>query len=254
MSNFTDLLVEVKSSTVLVLARTDLEEIPETGEYVKTSDNVVFSKGTGFCVNPNGSIVTASHVIPDDATSIEVHFATELEVSHSATLLERDEDGDVCIIKIDNDKNQFPFVKLGNFDDCREGDDVGFIGFPLHFNFPITHKGIISGKTRISYEEDLQAVPVITVNAFVNPGNSGGPVFHGETGEILAVVNAKPNLPNKNMFLRLPPDYSPGMTIGGVDPLTLTVETYNRTIKHIGEVTQIGMGFCSSSDLVIALL
>ncbi len=254
MSNFADLLAGVKSATVLVLARTGMQELPEIGEFIRTSDNAVLSKGTGFCVDQSGSIITASHVIPNNSAGIDVCFATAPEISYSALLASRDEDGDVCIIKIDKDKNKFPFLKLGNFNDCREGDDVGFIGFPLRFDFPITHKGIISGKTRISYEEGLNSVPVLTVNAFINPGNSGGPVFHGDTGEILAVVNAKPNLPNKNMLLRLPPDYSPAMTIGGVDPLTLTVDTYNRTIKHIGEVSQIGMGFCSSIELAKALL
>jgi len=254
MTDFVNIVPEVKAATVLVLASTNLRELPQIGEYIKTADNRILSKGTGFCVDPTGPVVTASHVIPDDASGVQIRFAAALEVPYPATLRARDKDADICVLDINIRVPQLPYARLGAFNECREGEEIGFIGFPLQFSFPITHRGIISGKTHLAYEQGLKAVPVLTVNAFVNRGNSGGPVFRADSGEILAVVNAKPNLPNENMFLRLPPNYSPIMTLGGVDPLALTVETYNRTIKHIGEVTQIGVAFCTSIDLVKALL
>jgi len=132
------------------------------------------------------------------------------------------------------------------------GADIGFIGYPLDFQFSIVHRGTVSAKPTIALYTE-KPVSLVMINAFVNPGNSGGPVFDADTGEVIAVVNARRNVGPSEMLIHLPPGYQPGMTIGGVDPVGLSVETYNRAVTYIGQVTQVGMGFCTGIQAVTAL-
>jgi len=48
--------------------------------------------------------------------------------------------------------------------------------------------------------------------------------------------------------LKLPSNYSPTMTIDGVDPISLSVETYNTNLRFIGDVTQVGIGYSTSIE------
>ena len=86
------------------------------------------------------------------------------------------------------------------------------------------------------------------LNAFINPGNSGGPVFSADTGEIIGIINSRMNVVDENQFLKLPSEYSPIMTLGGIDPIGLSVETYNANLRQIGDITQVGIGYSTSIE------
>lgn len=139
--------------------------------------------GTGFVIksNENASyLLTAYHVV-DGAQSFEI-ISKDLK-SIRASPYSGMPDLDLAIIKVET---KLKPVKLGNFVDIKVGSKIAFSGYPL--NDPIaqiTHEGIISFKG--SYNN----IPLITVNSFVNKGNSGGPLFFSDTGEVIGVINAR---------------------------------------------------------------
>ena len=71
---------------------------------------------------------------------------------------------------------------------------------------------------------------------------------------MVGIVNARKGVDTRRRRIRLPEGYTPGMKIGGVDPVGLAVETYNMNIEYIGEVAQFGIGYCSSAEYVQAIL
>ncbi|HUV03060.1 MAG TPA: serine protease [Desulfobacteria bacterium] len=246
-NNFAGNVEQIKPAVVMILAETNRSEIPFTGgEYIMMSDKV-FSKGTGFIVTEDGFILTANHVVREAKDKIQVRIMQDNKFKfYEAKLISENVDADVALLKIEGEK--FPNTKLGEYNEFKEGMSIGFIGFPLTMNLPITNNGIISGIGKFQYEKDGEVVDIYTLNAFINQGNSGGPVFSADTGEVIGIINARMNVINENQFLKLPPDYSPIMRIGGIDPITLSVETYNSNLKFIGDVTQVGIGYSTSIE------
>lgn len=260
------IIQRMKPSVVVVFAETQLGQLPFTGEYV-TQDNVpfripedrgrVWSKGTGFIVNAEeGLVATAYHIIKDCPPEglIEIYSHLGGGIRHRATVFRVDTDADVAILQ--TERLNLSSLKLGHFNDGIDGMEVAFIGFPLKLDFHITHKGIISGKTRIRYYQNTRPVNVFTINSFVNRGNSGGPLFFqdDDEGNVIGIINARRALDIQPAMLRLPPNYQPMMKISGVDPIGLSVDTYNRAVALIGDVGQVGIGFSSSIDYIRAIM
>ena len=67
----------------------------------------------------------------------------------------------------------------------KVGTKIAFTGYPLYGPVQVTHEGIIS------FTGGYNNKPLITVNSFVNKGNSGGPLFLSDTGEVIGVINAR---------------------------------------------------------------
>lgn len=244
-NNLSDNVEKVKPSVVMVFAETNRSELPFTGGEYILMNNKVFSKGTGFIVTEDGYILTANHVVKEAKDKIQVNVIKDNRFEpYKAKLISCNNAADIALLKING--NGFPHVSFGDYDKFKEGIEIGFIGFPLNMYLPITNNGIISGKGKFQYEKDENAIDVYTINAFVNRGNSGGPVFSADTGEVIGIINARMNVVDENQFLRLPPNYSPVMKIGGVDPIALSVETYNANLRFIGDVTQVGIGYSTS--------
>lgn len=241
---------KVKPAVVKIFAETELKNIPYVGDYISLNDKI-YSGGTGFFVSDDGKIATEAHVV-GDSNNIVVFVQNE-QSQYTATILEKNKDADLAIIKIA--KISTPSVKMANFESVAEGEEVGFIGYPLYFQIPLLTKGIISAKGNYKLDDTLNPIKLSIINSFVNRGNSGGPLFKAKTGEVIGIVNSRSKTNEvANQIIRLPDNYSPGMTIGGVDPITLSVETYNRAVGLIGDVSQIGIGFSASSDYITELI
>ncbi len=248
-----DLVEKIKPSIVCIIAETNLKEIPLTGGEYLEMDNKVWSSGTGFIYSEDGYIITANHVIENNTGNIIVSVQENgKSKDYKAKVLNFNEDADIAIIKIE--VSGLNFLELGDYNEVKEGEEVAFIGFPLIFRFPITHTGIISAKTKSKYKEDKESVDVYTINAFVNQGNSGGPLFSVKSGKVIGIINARFNQIPEKLFLKLPENYEPIMRIGGVDPISLSVETYNRNLRYTGEVNQVGIGFSTSINYAKSLL
>jgi len=153
--------------------------------YQKAASAIVLIKtdkavGTGFIVAPNGLIATALHVV-EGATRVAVKTASG-DIYDNVSLLAKDERRDLAILKVTG--FDFSFVKLGNSNDIKPGDQVIVIGNPLgaeQLQTSITD-GIISGLRDLG-----DGYKVIQITAPVSPGNSGGPAF-SSNGDVIGVV------------------------------------------------------------------
>ena len=194
-----DAVQKVKAAVVLV------------GTY-KATDNPRFQlRGTGFVVGNGLRVVTNFHVLPE-ATGLSDAPALVVQVRgpdgqwqrRSVVRELRDEPRDLAILRMDGDP--VPSLVLGDSDRVREGDDLAFTGFPiggvLGFS-PVTHRATVSSITAAALPSPVarqlqeRAVrglrdgtfDIFQLDATAYPGNSGGPLFDPQTGDVLGVLN-----------------------------------------------------------------
>jgi len=138
--------------------------------------------GSGFVIDPSGLVVTNNHVI-DGADEIEVVFDDGTRIP--AELKGTDTKTDLALLEIKGD-GEFPFVVFGDAEAARVGDWVVAIGNPFGLGGTTT-KGIISARGR-----DIRSGPLddfIQIDAPINRGNSGGPLFNTR-GEVIGINSA----------------------------------------------------------------
>ena len=154
--------------------------------------------GSGFIIDASGTIVTNNHVI-DGAEEIQVVLddGTELD----ATLVGHDPKTDVAVLKVSS-KKPLPTVPWGDSDRLEVGDWVVAIGNPFGLGGTVT-SGIVSARGR-----DINAGPYddfIQVDAAINRGNSGGPLFNTD-GQVVGMNTAifSPNGGNIGLGFSVP--------------------------------------------------
>ncbi|PZP46834.1 MAG: endopeptidase [Azospirillum brasilense] len=138
--------------------------------------------GSGFLVDAEGHVVTNNHVVKD-AASVKVTLDDGRELP--ARIVGRDERTDLALLKIDAGSN-LPFLKLGDSDKARPGDWVVAVGNPFGLGGTVT-AGVVSARGR-----DIGAGPYddfLQVDAPINRGNSGGPLF-AQDGTVIGVNTA----------------------------------------------------------------
>jgi serine protease Do len=128
------------------------------------------SLGSGFIIDPSGLVVTNNHVI-DGADEITVTLQDN--TSLKATVVGRDETGDIALLKVMPDK-PLPAVQFGDSDAARVGDWVLAIGNPFGLGGSVT-AGIVSARGRNIHQGPYD--DFIQTDAAINRGNSGGPLF-----------------------------------------------------------------------------
>ena len=133
--------------------------------------------GSGFVIDAAGFIVTNNHVV-DGASRITVKLEDGRELQ--ARLVGRDARTDVALLKVEAGA-PLPFVALGDSDLAQPGDWVVAMGNPYGLSGTVT-TGVVSATGR-----DIGAGPYddfIQVDAPINQGNSGGPLFARDGGVI----------------------------------------------------------------------
>jgi len=193
-----DLVARAKRSVVLV------------GSY-GLMDNPRFGfRGTGFVVGDGRHIITNAHVIPapapervDRAVAIQVWTPESQWMVREARLVSVDVPRDLALLSFDGPAA--PALKLAATE-VREGTSIVLMGFPIGGALGyshVTHRGIVSARTAIvppaTGPQGLSeravrqlrqgAFEVIQLDATAYPGNSGGPVFDAESGDVVGVVS-----------------------------------------------------------------
>lgn len=246
--DFSKISKRALESTVLVASDKDISKINFSGDTLVVDDPGLSGAGTGFFVRNDGYIVTAQHVI--NAISGEIMVLTSDGKRYKATIANTNDGSDLAIIKIDGN-GDFPAVQLGYFDNIIPGDDIGFVGFSLSIGVvkPLIYRGNLSAKG-----VDKIGTKVFSINAFVNRGNSGGPVFSAKTGRVIGMLSARQRDVSSSQFIQLPAGYNSALMLGGIDPVKFNVDLYNETVKLVGDVSQVGIGLVYSLDGIGALL
>ncbi len=138
--------------------------------------------GSGFVIDPSGLILTNRHTIDGGNTYLVVlDDHTELR----ATLTYRALGIDLALLQVHAGR-PLPAVRWGDSDAMRPGAPVIAIGNPLGLGGTVT-TGIISALNRDIKETRVDSF--IQIDAPLNPGNSGGPLFNA-AGEVVGVNTA----------------------------------------------------------------
>lgn len=145
--------------------------------------------GSGFIISEDGYIATNYHVIQkaleeDLPVKVMLHDGSE----YDATIVGGEQDNDIAVLKIQATGLQ-P-VTLGNSDELSVGEQVYAIGNPLgELTYTMTG-GMVSALDRVINTDVSTSINVFQIDAAINSGNSGGPVFNAK-GQVVGVATAK---------------------------------------------------------------
>ena len=138
--------------------------------------------GSGFIIDRSGLVLTNNHVV-DGASQVTVQLSDGREFK--GTVLGTDPKTDVAVVRI-NGGGSFQPVQWGDSNHVRVGDSVFAVGSPFGLGNTVT-AGIVSARSRDigegPYDDFLQ------VDAAINSGNSGGPLFDGD-GRVVGMNTA----------------------------------------------------------------
>ncbi len=130
--------------------------------------------GSGSVIDAEGHILTNNHVV-EGAQRLTVNFGGERV--YPATIVGRDPDTDLAIIKITPPSEGLTVIPLGDSDKLVVGQKVLAIGNPFGLDRTLT-TGVISGLQRpIRARNGRPIDAAVQTDASINPGNSGGPLL-----------------------------------------------------------------------------
>ena len=196
LPDFVDLVTRVTPAVVSITSKMgvqqaadDEEEQPRFGGQNQAPDSnphsrgrILEARGSGFLVDADGTVVTNNHVIHGAKTiSVTLSDGTELP----ARLVGTDPRTDIAVLKITS-PHKLPYIALGDSAAVRPGEWVVAMGNPFGLGGTVT-AGIVSALGR-----DIGSGPYddfIQIDAPINQGNSGGPLFT-QDGHVIGINTA----------------------------------------------------------------
>ena len=140
------------------------------------------ARGSGFIIDPDGTIVTNNHVVKNaKSVSVTLDDGTVLP----AKIIGRDSRSDLAVIRV-HASHKLPFIALGDSDEAQPGSWVVAVGNPFGLGGTVT-AGIVSARGRDIGEGPYDSF--IQIDAPINMGNSGGPLFT-QDGKVVGVNTA----------------------------------------------------------------
>lgn len=186
--------------------------IVAVGTYERLRSPQFSFSGTGFVVGNGLLVATNEHVLPKltnaergEALVIAIPGPGKTAQVRAARKLASDTSADLALLKIAG--SALAALTLGDAKAVREGESYLFTGFPIGSVlglFPATHRAMIAAVTPVvipaarADQLDARTVrrlstgsfPIFQLDGTAYPGNSGSPVYHAETGEVIGIVNS----------------------------------------------------------------
>jgi len=210
--------------------------------------------GTGIIIDPQGYIVTNSHVI-EEAETVTVIFSDGDSIE--AEMWVGDSETDLAVVKIKGDGLPYAHFLEDSLGKLQIGDKVMAVG-------NAGGRGIASTEGTVSFLEeainigDTVLYDLIRTSAAINPGNSGGPLVN-LAGQVIGInVAINPEYENFGFAIStntaiqvvetlVKTGYSPpawlGVVITSVDDVTSNFKSqYNITVDSGAVVVEVVSG------------
>jgi len=234
---------------------TVIEKIKKQTVRVDVSVNGENGNGTGLIVDKNGTILTCDHVTyPRNQEPDTINITTDDGSTYETEIISRDVSHDLALLKTKSLSGKVNFVK---FDDVVLGEDCYIFGYPIGLPHLSLSKGIVSAKGK-SLVKQL-AFNSIQLDARINGGNSGGPVYQASSGKVMGIVTMKyvpffTKVTELQQFVKkLPVLSGKGIGIAGID-WNQFFNYVNESVKRTSEalmLVQVGIGWAIPSDFCI---
>jgi S1-C subfamily serine protease len=222
MSKGTNFLTRVKKATVAIAYLN-----------AQGSDQPFTIIGTGFCINPSGIVVTCRHVLegfmakpiaqqiaeasgpstPDALLPVSsgqtvrphaVFYDTDRSSEHIIAIpvpmqnASAKTDKDLAALQLlrhTTFQDGYPFLGIEDYQELREGDEIGLCGFPLG-NYLFDQLGTVTSSFTKGILSSIIPGPNASIellggfqlNITATNGNSGGPVFSLASGRVFGVL------------------------------------------------------------------
>jgi serine protease Do len=201
LPDFVDLVKQVKPAVVSITSKMEDQEealasqgggnpfggqmpfaLPFPFGNMQPHRHTIEARGSGFLIDADGTVVTNNHVVKN-AKSVTVTLDDGTTVP--AKILGRDSRTDLAVLKIKVD-HRLPFINLGDSDEAQPGSWVVAVGNPFGLGGTVT-AGIVSARGRDIGDGPYDSF--IQIDAPINQGNSGGPLFT-QDGKVVGVNTA----------------------------------------------------------------
>lgn len=144
--------------------------------------------GTGFILSPEGLMMTNAHVVEGlNTVAVAGNYSDGRVFGVAGIVIAKDVTKDLALVMLQGMEAPLHTVCMREKADIDPGADVVVIGNPgvgRGVSFNNITKGIVSNP----HIEIPNIVPLVLIDAAVNPGNSGGPCIDLKTGEVIGMV------------------------------------------------------------------
>lgn len=195
--------------------------------------NNAVSSGSGVIIGQGNLVLTCAHcIIPNMRIVARFSGANNGQIG---TVVFQDQQTDIAIIEFQQVLGVAATIKSSST--VQIGHEVFAIGFPNNISQITALSGNVAGF------EPNNNFNHIRIDASVNHGNSGGPLFNA-AGEVIGIVNAKHG--SLSAFLQQIQVAQPGaqIVLGGIDP----VQVIQQLIKEMQKNLNLGIGYAIPTD------
>ncbi|MDO8143243.1 S1C family serine protease [Isoptericola sp. 178] len=150
------------------------------------------SEGSGVVVDEAGHVLTNNHVVAGAADGT-VQVTLSDGRLYEATIVGTDPTTDLAVVQLVDPPDDLQPATFGDSDAVQVGDSVLAVGNPLGLANTAT-TGIVSALDRPVAASgrgggDVVVTNAIQIDAAVNPGNSGGPLFDAQ-GRVVGITSS----------------------------------------------------------------
>ncbi|WP_418277944.1 trypsin-like peptidase domain-containing protein [Isoptericola jiangsuensis] len=158
---------------------------------IQVSSQAGGAEGSGVIVDDAGHIVTNNHVVSGAEGNVQVTLSDGR--LFEAEIVGTDPTTDLAVVQLVDAPDDLQPATVGDSDAVQVGDSVLAVGNPLGLANTAT-TGIVSALDRpvaASGEDssDVVVTNAIQIDAAVNPGNSGGPLFDAQ-GRVIGITSS----------------------------------------------------------------
>ena len=209
-------------------------------------------RGSGFLVAP-GIACTALHVvdnIPENRIFLVPADQDQMNNKNLGTILAKDPDHDLVLIQCTLLTDR-PFLKLGEPSKVKIGEESIVMGFPMDDPILTSSKAMIAATARIKLLKESDVLTdMFKLDAAVNNGNSGGPIIHIASGNVIGVVSLKVGALSQKLQIFKKKKPRASIEISGDDPIELLKETLQDMERNL----HLGLGYGISVSHLKAFL